>query len=225
MTVRVPLLVFARPPVPGRAKTRLAPLLGMHEAAALHRAFVADTLATCGGADGFEVRLSCADDVEHPALVELAAHADIERVVQAAGDLGARMSAALASAVSERGAGLVVGSDAPTLPVELLLQARDALLRSSGALVVIAPSADGGYVLIGAGGTAPRLRGVRWSTPHALEDTLVSVRSEGIPVVLLPPWYDVDTPADLRLLRMHLRLSSAIAPESRRALSLRDAGG
>jgi len=136
--------------------------------------------------------------------------------LQAGETLGARMSHALADALRRADRALLIGTDAPTLPRGFLARAARAL---DTAEVVLGPSADGGYYLIGARGSAPDLGGpaIRWSTPHALADT--RARVSGRRVATLPPWYDVDTPEDLRLLRLHLALDPSAAPATAAALA------
>ena len=108
--------------------------------------------------------------------------------VQPTLELGARMSAAMEWGLTRSDRVLVLGSDAPTLPPRLLLAALRALERAD---VVLGPTADGGYCLVG-------VRGAR-------------AREQGRTAALLPPWYDVDTPEDLRLLRLHLALDPGAA--------------
>ena len=215
-----PLVVFGRAPVPGRCKTRLVPALGTTGATALYRAFLADTLERVADAT-FLPALWLADDQDHPALFDATtacgrALADriraMPRRTQPAGDLGERMRAALAEGIEMHGRALVIGSDAPTLPRAYLRAAHRAL---DAVDLVLGPSADGGYYLIGAR-VVPTLAGVRWSTRHALTDTR-RVNSM-ISLAFLSPWYDVDTPRDLSLLRAHLSLAPMAAPRSAAAL-------
>jgi glycosyltransferase A (GT-A) superfamily protein (DUF2064 family) len=71
--------------------------------------------------------------------------------------------------------------------------------------VVLGPSEDGGYYLIGAKRIHPALfQGIEWSTPQVTDDTLARARELGLTVAQLPPWYDVDTPADLERIRSDL---------------------
>ena len=122
------------------------------------------------------------------------------------------MAAALGAALERRDAAVVVGIDAPTLPIAHLAAAIDAL-RSND--VTLAPSADGGYHAIGARGPIT-LEGIRWSCRHTLADTLRALGERT--VRLLPLWYDVDEPADLRLLAAHLALAPRAAPRTLEAL-------
>jgi glycosyltransferase A (GT-A) superfamily protein (DUF2064 family) len=109
----------------------------------------------------------------------------------------------------------VIGSDSPDLPAAYL---REAFVRlGAGADVVLGPADDGGYYLIGLRARQPRLlREVPMSTPSVLADTLALARELGLRVELLPPWYDVDTAADLRQLAGRLRCAPAgVAPRTR----------
>jgi len=220
---RAALAVFARAPIAGAAKTRLAPALGADGAARLYAAFLADTLALAHSAQSAGLLetalwLAAAADTEEPTLRDVPGVTALPLRVQPPGDLGARMAAALAAGVASHGAALVLGSDAPTLPLALLRAARAALDRAD---LVLAPSADGGYVVIGARvPVAPALfDGVRFSTRHALADTLAGATRAGLSVTCVAPWYDVDTPDDLRLLRTHLTLVPSAAPHTARALT------
>jgi rSAM/selenodomain-associated transferase 1 len=224
---RAALAVFGRPPVPGRAKTRLVEghgasgaTLGPEGAARLYAAFLADTLRTAAqvAASGHaDAALWVAGVVDDAALRAVPGVAGLRCVAQPELDLGARMRAALDAGLASHGRALVVGSDAPTLPAATLRAACAAL---DDADVVLGPAADGGYVLVGARAPlSPEVfAGVRFSTHHALPDTLAGARRAGLRTACLAPWYDVDTPEDLRLLRLHLALVPDAAPHTARAL-------
>ena len=110
---------------------------------------------------------------------------------------------------------VIMNSDGPTLPAACLAAAFDGL--RNGADVVLGPSDDGGYYLIGLRQPAPRLlREVRMSTPDVLADTLRIADEEKLKVELLPPWYDVDDEASLARLRDELAAAPAeMAPHTR----------
>jgi uncharacterized protein len=181
------IVVFAKAPRPGFVKTRLG--LEPTAAASLYTEFVDRTLKTVYHLrDHAEVELSL--DIPCAAWSEFSVH----RTVQHEGDLGVRLYSAL-----ERGlaAGhpkvLILGSDSPTLPVEHLR-----FLLYFDADVALGPTSDGGYygiacrkVILG------MFAGVRWSTPHALRDTITSVERCGLTSGIGPEWFDVDTPEDL----------------------------
>lgn len=196
------LLVVAKRPAPGRTKTRLTPPLTPEQASALYECFLRDTLEL----------MRRVPDVQ-PGIAFLPAEAkryfaalapDFELVLQEGEDLGARLDNALTGYLAA-GCGRVVimNSDGPTLPVAYLAAAFDGL--RNGADVVLGPSDDGGYYLIGLRRPAPRLlREVRMSTADVLADTLAIAAQEELKVELLPLWYDVDDAESLARLQNEL---------------------
>ena len=134
--------------------------------------------------------------------------AGFEKLKQHGEDLGQRMLDCMASLLA-RGHDRVaiLGSDTPSLPVEILKRAFEQL---RGHDVVLGPCTDGGYYLIGARCVVPEIfRDIPWGTDRVLADTLTLLKILGIGKALLPPWSDVDTAADLRELRAAL---AALAP-------------
>ena len=102
---------------------------------------------------------------------------------------------------------IIIGGDLPTLPLGRLRAAFSALEQKP---VVLGPSLDGGYYLIGLRAPQPELfEGVAWSTPQVLEQTVQRLNQLGLEMACLEPWYDVDTVDDLRFLVSHLRLLMA----------------
>lgn len=205
------LVVFGRDPIGGAVKTRLIPELGEAGAAELYAAFLADTLARCMTFEEHEVSLWLADAPRRK--LDL----DVRIEVQRGADLGARMAHAIATELATRERAVVIGSDSPTLPTSYIAAADRRLADHD---LVLGPSADGGFYLIGA--TRPVddvLRDIEWSTPRALEQTVA--RAARLRVALLTPWYDVDTPDDLRLLRAHLAVDPTAAPTTAAALARR----
>jgi glycosyltransferase A (GT-A) superfamily protein (DUF2064 family) len=109
-------------------------------------------------------------------------------------NLGQRMAHALAGAVQDAGAGVIVGSDCPSVDADYVRRAI-ALLREQD--VVLGPSDDGGYVLIGAGRVVPgMLDDIAWGTEAALEQTCQRLQEKGLRYALLEPRWDVDEPED-----------------------------
>jgi rSAM/selenodomain-associated transferase 1 len=211
------VVVFAKAPVAGTVKTRLIPAVGATGAAALHLAFVDDVCRAVGAVGALRV-LSIAGDYAHPALLSLARREGMEVARQPEGDLGARMEAAIASALdggAERV--VIVGGDVPAISPRLVEEAL-ALLRS--AEVVLGPADDGGYYLVGARRRAPWLfADVVWGSPSVLDESLARLRARGVAHGLLPPLWDVDEPADLERLRAALVVDPALAPATRAALA------
>ncbi len=208
------LLVIAKQPTPGQTKTRLTPPLSAAAAAALYESFLADTLdlvRRIPGVDHLVAYLPAEAQAYFRALAP-----DFGLVSQEGVGLGERLDNALAGCLRRGYArAVIMNSDGPTLPPAYLVQAFAAL--RDGAEVVLGPSDDGGYYLIGVRQPVPRLlREVRMSTPTVLADTLALAAQEGLRVALLPRWYDIDEAADLARLARELAESAPdVAPHTR----------
>jgi uncharacterized protein len=195
------LLLIARHPAPGDAKTRLCPPLTGEQASALYEAFLTDSLDSCRRVPGVARFLLYSP--RRTAAYFRALAPDFPLLHQRGRDLGERLDNALTLCFHHgfRKAA-VLASDSPTLPPEHVERAFKLL---DVADVVLGPSEDGGYYLIAASRPVPRLlREVEMSTPSVLQDTLTIAMNEGLRVALLPPWYDVDTPRDLARLERDL---------------------
>jgi len=210
------LAVFIRSDSAGGVKTRLASLLGTEGASDLYDAFVEDALGLCArvrAVGRVDIALWTAGSPTE-AIERWAREHDAEIHLQPEGDLGVKLSAAFDQGLQRYERVVIVGSDMPTLPLSLIVAAFDSLER---ARLVLGPANDGGYYAIGAShGIRPRFDGVRWSTSHALADTLRANAS--LRAAILSPWYDVDEPADLAILRAHLSADPAAAPATARRL-------
>jgi rSAM/selenodomain-associated transferase 1 len=219
--------IFYKPPVPGRVKTRLVPPLTPHEAAELYAAFLDDTLTLARRTRVDEIILFDAGDP--PGWVPPGGR-KLRRLDQRGPDLGARMSVALEELlVPGPGnlappAAILLGSDAPTLPPSAVEDAFE-LLESGTGEIVLGPSPDGGYVLIGVCRVPGELlrTGIAWSTESTLRDTETRARELGWRVAHSPGGADVDTPGDLLRLLGELEVLEAspdrsTAPRSRSVL-------
>ena len=200
------LLVVAKQPAPGKTKTRLCPPLTPSQASELYECFLRDTLDTMRRVPGVERQIGYLPDNAQVYFEQLAP--DMRLLGQQGSSLGERLDNLLSTAL-QNGArrAVVMNSDSPTLPVAYLIQAFDLLAESD---VVLGPTQDGGYYLIGLKEPRPfLLRQVKMSTPHVLQDTLRLAEAGGLKVLLLPAWYDVDTIADLQQLKNEIiRLGS-----------------
>lgn len=210
--------VMAKAPRAGTVKTRLCPPLSPHDAAALHDAFLGDTVELVAGIAGTRGALVYTPASEEAYFARLAP--TFLRVAQEGVDLGARLHHAFRSLFAAGAPAVVaLGADAPTLPGAYVT---DALNRLSGraADVVLGPSHDGGYYLIGMTRVhAPLVDSIPWSTAAVLDTTVARAREAGLDVSLLPPWFDVDVPSDLELLEASLAQSEANAPRTRALLA------
>ena len=194
---RPTLAVFAKEPMPGRVKTRLAAAIGAARAADVYRELTAHTLAhaVAARAAGIvgAIELWCAPDADVPYFRQLAATAGAQRRAQVGGELGARMAYAIADVLTRGSRVLLIGTDCPALDAPALAAAAS-LLDDFDAVLV--PAEDGGYVLVGAARPLP-FHDVRWSTPHTLADTMGSFAHAGVRCATTPALWDVDEPADL----------------------------
>ncbi len=210
------LMVVAKQPAPGQTKTRLCPPLTPAQAADLYTCFLRDTLELIRAA-GVQGVIGYLPESAEPYFHHLAP--DIRLTCQHGTSLGERLDHLLTEALAcgARRA-VVMDSDSPTLPVEYLTLAFESLTEAD---VVLGPTRDGGYYLIGMKQPHPDLlRCVQMSTPHVLAETLALAETANLKVTLLPPWYDVDTIADLHELDQELRhISNGRAAATRRWLA------
>jgi rSAM/selenodomain-associated transferase 1 len=187
------IAIMAKAPVAGLAKTRLIPELGAHGAAVLAGRLLERAVETAVGASIGPVSLWTTPDPGHPAFRALAAHHPITLETQPAGDLGARMLAAM---IAARGPVIVIGTDCPALTGDHLRHAARAL--QDGNDVVLTPAEDGGYVLIGVSRPQPELfAGMIWSTPQVMAETRARIARYALCAHELPTLWDVDEPPDL----------------------------
>jgi rSAM/selenodomain-associated transferase 1 len=208
------LLVVAKRPAPGQTKTRLTPPLSPEQAAWLYECFLRDTLDLMRAVPDVRRGIAFLPHAAAGYFAQLAP--DFDLVPQIGDDLGTRLDQALTHYLT-RGYdhAVIMNSDGPTLPNKYLLQAFVEL--AAGADVVLGPSDDGGYYLIGLRRPAPRLlREVRMSTAHVLVDSLALAREENLRVALLPTWHDVDDAESLSRLIIELNsAAAAVAPHTR----------
>ncbi|MEO5616672.1 MAG: TIGR04282 family arsenosugar biosynthesis glycosyltransferase [Candidatus Eisenbacteria bacterium] len=201
------LALFARRPEIGKVKTRLSPALPPAAACTLYRGMLEDALAALREARRADERFvywaeaGSPSDRQHAAADDVDARGFDRRTgtmarIQPTGDLGSRLTSAFNELLGGPEArAVILGSDCPTLNSAMLDAALEALDRHP---LVIAPSRDGGYALIGLARPAPDLfRGIAWSTRHVFEQTLSRAFDAGIDVSLLEQLEDVDTPEDL----------------------------
>jgi hypothetical protein len=205
----VAVAIMAKAPRAGAVKTRLCPPLVAAEAAALYRCFLLDKIAAVRALAGAQPVVAYTPDEARAEFAALAP--DFSLVPQHGPDLGARLHATLAGLLAAGHPGAVaVDSDTPTLPGEFLQQAVDCLARP-GPDVVLGPTEDGGYYLIGVRAAHRALfDAVPWSTSAVLEVTLRQAAAAGLQAVCLPAWFDVDTPDDLQ--RLQTVLDAGPAP-------------
>ena len=197
-------------------KTRLARSLPVSAVTALYRCLLDDTLTLARSLDGVKVAVMCpAEDRE-----------DLERAVDSAvpvvPQMGSGLAAGLVSVFTHfAGTGssriVALNSDSPHLPTAIL-QATFQLLETFD--VVVGPTHDGGYYLVGARMSHPGLFSTdAMGTANALEALLTKARALGLSVRLTDPFYDIDEAADLSRLAEELQLTPGKAPRTAKWLS------
>jgi rSAM/selenodomain-associated transferase 1 len=220
---RIAVGVMAKAPIAGRSKTRLCPPLTHAEAAAMSAAFLGDITANIARAglaaplDGWIAYAPAGGEALFDGLL-----APGTRLVLADGAIAAPegvtgfgrclLHAMQAMFAMGYGAACVLNSDSPTLPTSYLLQLADAL-RTPGERVVLGAAEDGGYYVLGAKAAHAHLfADIAWSTDTVAAQTRARASALGLPVLELPPWYDVDDgPALARAAREVAGLGSPIA--------------
>ena len=194
------LLIFAKAPVPGQVKTRLAGCLGARGAARLYQLLLHRTLAMACAARLCPVELWCAPDARHGFFIACRRNYGVRLRRQTSGDLGKRMANAFQRTLAESVNVVLIGGDCASVNPAELLTAFTHL--AAGHEAVLGPAADGGYVLIGLRRACPPLfRDIVWSTSTVLSITRQRLVRAGIDSVELAIGWDVDTRADLCRLR------------------------
>ncbi len=200
--------IFARAPEPGKAKTRLAPLLGWEGAAAFQAALIADALWKVGSMRG--LARYCFLSMEGPlggaVCRKVGAPMNSYTILpQRGGTLGQRLERAFRQLLRCHSRAVVMGTDSPALSPRVLRQALHELRWCDA---VLGPCPDGGYYLIGLRKMSKGLlRGVRWESKFAFDDTLSNLLGRELSCSVLEPLPDVDRPADWRFLSKSLSQS------------------
>lgn len=205
-TAQARLLVFAKAPQPGAAKTRLIPALGAQRAAALALRMLLHTLEQALAAGAGAVELCMSPTGDSPAWQGVDLPESITHSAQGEGDLGQRMARAIARVTTPPGQPvLLMGTDCPALSAQRIAEAAQALAHHDAVLI---PVADGGYVLIGLHAPCPAIfADMAWSTSTVAALTLQRLAALGLRVWVGPMLHDIDEPADL----VHLPPQMAMA--------------
>jgi uncharacterized protein len=200
---------MAKAPIPGSVKTRLVPPLTEEQAAQFSRALLIDLLNSVKELGAVEFYLFYAPEGAKALMQELAGY-NFHLLPQRGDDLGARMQGAFADLWSAGYRKVVLtGSDFPPFPLDYLVQAFD-WLETSAPRIVLGPSGDGGYYLIGMNQPTPEIFvDMTWSHDAVLVRTLEKLAVLNIETKQLPVWFDIDTPADFEHLRRSELISAA----------------
>jgi rSAM/selenodomain-associated transferase 1 len=191
------LIIFAKAPIPGEVKTRLCPPLTPDEAASLHGTLVLDTIERTKNLPGVSLYVAGAPDHAHPFFKVLEGRYGAKLLPQRGPDLGTRMRWAMQDAFEQGVQDVILtGTDLPTLPRAHLTEALK-LIKTHD--VVLGPTPDGGYYLIGLRRMIPDLfDGIAWSTASVFAETKKKIESAGLSLGLLPECRDLDTLEDLK---------------------------
>ena len=192
------IVVFAKAPVAGLAKTRLIPALGAQGAARLAAAMLSHAVEQALASAVGPVELCVTPAPHDPVWSGLAPQASLTWSDQGDGDLGERMARAAKRALDAGEPVLLMGTDCPELTAGRIREAAASLLAAGATLV---PAFDGGYVLLGLNRfDASLFAGIPWSTATVAQATRARVEQLGWSLQALPTLHDIDEPADLRWL-------------------------
>jgi rSAM/selenodomain-associated transferase 1 len=208
------LVVMARYPRAGAVKTRLAAAIGAEHAAELYRAFLADLSRRLGADPRWTLHWTF-EPADSPFATEIAAGSDA--FPQADGDLGRRMARAIEAVLAAGAtAAVLIGSDVPHLAAATVACAFDRL--AAGADLVLVPTDDGGYCLVGARAVPPVFAGPRWGASSVLAETVRLARAAGLEPSLLDATFDVDDADGLERLRARIASGDCDLPATREVL-------
>ena len=210
------LIIFAREPKKGQVKTRLAQAVSQEKALDLYKAFLKDTLTLAKKVRSVRKILAYDSNNSCPYLKKVGTGLYFHH--QKGETLGARMIEAINFCKSNFSSAqtVIVGTDSPHLPLSFIKQSFGALKKAD---VVLGPSEDGGFYLIGMRKIEPKIfRGVIWSSPSVLRKTLMNAKRLGLKTELLESFFDIDTQEDLTKLKDFLKNKRNVALETQRVL-------
>ena len=192
------LQIFAKEPIAGGVKTRLARTIGAERATSVYTQLAERTLAMAVAARAAgivgRVELWCAPDADRPAFAAWRNRYGVELAAQTGDELGARMRHALDSALARGAPALLIGTDCPVLDLVCLARAAAALADHDAVFV---PAEDGGYVLVGLARSLDVFSGIAWSTAGVMAATRSNLLAQRATWRELPALWDVDQPQDL----------------------------
>src|SRR5579864_5500127 len=204
------LVIMAKAPKPGMVKTRLGPILPSAGVTALYRCLLEDTVALAKSVSGVEVALVCPESDAHELADFLG---DSVKIVAQTGDgLAAALTSVFRHFTAGRRQVIAFNSDSPHLARSVLDRAFEILSTHD---VVVGPTHDGGYYLVGAKAAYPSLfEGDGLGTKSALDRLLTRTKALELSTGFTEPFYDIDVANDLIRLARELRLAPAKAPRT-----------
>ena len=196
------LIVFAKPPVAGLAKTRLIPALGENGAAEFHAKLLNLTLKNVVSENEWDTHLWCSENIVHPFFQTCVSGYSIKLHLQSEGDLGERMTHAMQYMLSQYEKVCIIGSDCPVLDRSKLRKVFAGL--NSDKDVVVTPAEDGGYVLMAVRKelNADIFSGTQWGGRDVFQNTLKNIQGLKLNPVIQSTLWDIDTPEDLNRIQI-----------------------
>ena len=205
---------FAKYWEPGRVKTRLAATLGTEQAAAVYQAFVTNIvlrMQNFGASRELTISPFSRRKEFNSFLHDLGVSDQWDVVDQEDGNLGERMERFFHRTLAQATSVVLIGTDSPNVPVSIFDEAARILEEKK---VVLGPTEDGGYYLVGASGSVPPIfNDVAWSTAAVWEQTTQRLEEMKIDFGILPTWYDVDEQSALDRLRSSIAESEPLLCE------------
>jgi len=205
------LVIMAKAPKLGMVKTRLAPSLPPHAVTALYRCLLEDTIALAQSLGSVDVAIMCpASDVDDLTLL-------VDDALPVVAQMGQGLAAGLTSvfahfSVAGHQRVIAFDSDSPHVPASVLESAFESLCTCD---MVVGPTHDGGYYLVGATAAHPGIfNGNGMGTSSALETLVQRVRGLGLSLSFADSFYDIDVASNLIRLDTELRVCPARAPRT-----------
>lgn len=212
MSDRNLLIVFAKPPIPGMAKTRLIPALGEEGAAAFYKNLLHHTLENVCYNKQWDVQLWLAADLMPEFFSDIKERYKVTLYYQRGKDLGERMYHALSDSLIHYQKVALIGTDCPAIDSQLITET---FMLLDDADLVISPAEDGGYVQIAARRVEKFIfNNIEWGSERVLQQTQKALMTSGLSVAYTGVYWDIDMPQDLiRLKGVFYALAKDLPPE------------
>ncbi len=195
---RTCFLIFVKYPRPGQVKTRLGSHIGYQQAAQLYKEFVELCLCRYRQIPEVDFTIYYSPDKEIVSIRSWLGK-EVDYLAQPEGDLGDRLIYGFENRLKEYQQVIALGTDSPSLPIGYIQKACDELCTHD---VVIGPTMDGGYYLIGLSRFLPYLfSDISWSSEQVFQQTKKNAATINATAKVLPTWYDIDTSEDLEYLK------------------------
>ncbi|MGK0296813.1 MAG: rSAM/selenodomain-associated transferase 1 [Gammaproteobacteria bacterium] len=192
----VALIIFTKTPVEGKVKTRLIPKWGTEGALLLYKDLLKQTLETAKSSNFDDIYLFCTPSIDSPLIKFSAKHFEIKLALQSGIDLGERIFNAFENKLAEYSKVILIGCDCPGITSHDIRTANNKL--TEGADVVLGPSEDGGYYLIGLVQNQRYLfDNIKWGEDAVLKETRKKISELNLSAYELPERWDLDRPEDV----------------------------